>query len=74
MSTIQSINITNPCEQSWTDMAKVQDGRHCESCCKTVTDFTQMSNQQIIDHLAAASNVCGRMSANQFNSVNYQLK
>lgn len=73
MATIKNISVPKPCHQSWQQMTPVDAGRHCQSCCKTVTDFTQMSNQQIIEQLSLANNVCGRFSEQQLNGINYQL-
>lgn len=70
---ISEITIPQPCHEQWSQMIDVSDGRFCHSCQKTVTDFTVMSNQQIIDYLSSSKNVCGRISSQQFNSVNYQL-
>lgn len=55
-------------------MTRTNDGRYCSSCQKTVTDFTAMNNQQIIEYLSSAKDICGRISVQQFNSVNYQLQ
>jgi hypothetical protein len=73
MTPIQSISIPEACHQSWQQMTPVERGRHCQQCCKTVTDFTVMSNQEIITYLAAAHDVCGRFDQAQLNSVNHQL-
>ena len=49
MTHIKNISIPQPCSQSWQQMTPVEQGRHCESCCKTVVDFTPMSNDEIKD-------------------------
>jgi hypothetical protein len=54
-------------------MTDVKGGRHCESCSKTVVDFTGMSNDQIINYLSVSRNVCGRIHEQQMESVNLQL-
>jgi hypothetical protein len=73
MTPIKNISIPKPCHQSWQQMTPVNAGRHCQSCCKTVTDFTKMSNQQIIEHLSLTRNVCGRFNEQQLNGINYKL-
>jgi hypothetical protein len=73
MTPIKNISIPKPCHQSWQQMTPVNAGRHCQSCCKTVTDFTKMSNQQIIEHLSLTRNVCGRFNDHQLNGINYKL-
>jgi hypothetical protein len=52
-------------------MMPVTNGRHCQSCCKTVTDFTMMSNDEIVAYLSANSkNVCGRFYSRQIDNIN----
>lgn len=73
MTTIKNISIPKPCSESWQQMTPAGSGRHCQSCCKTVTDFTGMSNKQIIDYLSNTNHVCGRFNEQQFHGINYQL-
>jgi len=48
-------------------------GRHCQSCAKTVVDFTRMSNDEIVSYLSSNHNVCARIGARQVDSINMQL-
>lgn len=70
----QAISIPETCNQPWEQMAAVNYGRHCEHCCKTVIDFTQMSNAEIIGHLATKNNICGRISQTQIDQLNNSLE
>jgi hypothetical protein len=46
----------------------MEKGRHCAACQKTVVDFTDMSDAEIIRFLGSAgSKVCGRLLAGQMN-------
>lgn len=54
-------------------MTSTEKGRHCQSCSKTVVDFTRMSNDEIIGYLSTNGNVCGRIGSQQVDSVNMQL-
>ncbi|MBE9666289.1 carboxypeptidase-like regulatory domain-containing protein [Mucilaginibacter boryungensis] len=74
MKNIKSISITNPCHEKWSGMTPLTNGRHCATCCKTVVDFTTMSNQQIIDVLSGANNVCGRFMPAQMALLNQSLQ
>jgi hypothetical protein len=74
MMRIKKLSIPEPCHQSWQQMAAVNGGRHCESCCKTVVDFTLMNNDEIINYLSASKNVCGRFDAHQLTAVNLYLQ
>jgi hypothetical protein len=73
MTLIKSIAIEKPCDQSWQQMTEVNNGRYCGHCCKTVVDFTRMSNEEIIKYLSAGTHVCGRFESYQFNSLNNYL-
>ena len=74
MNDIRNISIPEPCHQSWNEMTPQGQGRHCQQCSKVVTDFTAMTNSQIIDYFSTYGNVCGRFGAGQLNSLNNQLE
>ena len=73
MTSIQNISIPEACHESWQQMTPVEQGRHCQQCCKTVADFTVMSNQEIINYLAVTHDVCGRFDQKQLSSLNNRL-
>ncbi|QKJ30012.1 carboxypeptidase-like regulatory domain-containing protein [Mucilaginibacter mali] len=73
MKTLKQISIPEPCSQNWDEMMASTGGRHCAYCCKTVTDFTVMSNQQIIDTITNSINTCGRVNLWQLESINREL-
>ncbi|WP_184550256.1 hypothetical protein [Mucilaginibacter sp. FT3.2] len=74
MAQIKSISIPTPCQQLWQQMVPVEQGRHCESCSKTVTDFTVMTDKEIISYLGRQNNVCGRFDDFQLIRINQQLQ
>lgn len=74
MSQIKSVNIPKPCHETWQAMTPVSDGRYCQSCCKTVMDFTQMSNNEIISYLSSNTNICGRFNNGQMSNINDHLQ
>ena len=68
MSKPIQLRVPAPCQERWTDMQPTEKGRHCQSCCKTVVDFTNMSDTEIVRYLAQAGvNVCGRLAPDQLN-------
>ncbi|WP_114937186.1 carboxypeptidase-like regulatory domain-containing protein [Mucilaginibacter endophyticus] len=73
MGPIQHISIPKPCHEQWQQMTTVSNGRYCGHCCKTVIDFTVMSNEDVINYLAKSGNVCGRLNMGQLNSINNKL-
>ncbi len=55
-----SINIPIPCSERWEEMQITEDGRYCGSCAKTVIDFTQYSDVQLIEFFSKQKgSVCG---------------
>src|ERR1700740_678527 len=70
---MKAISITKPCHETWQAMTPVSGGRHCQSCCKIVTDFTLMSNDEIIAYLSSHTDVCGRIGHIQIAALNQSL-
>jgi hypothetical protein len=63
-----SIQIPQPCAESWDAMTPTGAGRHCAACQKTVVDFTLKSDAEILAYLAGATGeTCGRLSLAQQN-------
>lgn len=62
------LKIADPCHENWATMTPDAKGRHCAACNKVVIDFTNMNDQQILDHLSkAAGKTCGRFYGDQLN-------
>ena len=61
------LQIPEPCHESWDKMTPDDKGRFCDSCQKTVHDFTGMSDMQLIAFFKKPSNgsVCGRFYNDQ---------
>lgn len=63
-----TIKIITPCNQDWAQLSTAEGGRFCESCNKTVTDFTGLSDQELISVIAQTNgNSCGRFHISQLN-------
>jgi hypothetical protein len=62
-----SLRLTQPCAESWAAMTPAGPGRHCAACAKTVVDFTQKTDAELLAYLAQAgrAEVCGRVRADQ---------
>lgn len=69
MRKFYKIVVPQSCESSWEQMTPVSTGRYCNSCEKTVVDFTEMSDEQIVRYFKdnAGKNVCGRFSNDQLD-------
>jgi hypothetical protein len=63
------IEIPEPCNVPWNSMLEVANGkRHCGSCDKVLTDFTQWSDEQLIHYFTQnKGKLCGRFSGEQLN-------
>ena len=65
--TIQ-LSIPAACHEDWHTMKPGEKGRYCMSCRKNVTDFTNMRDREILEHISRASgNVCGRLHTDQLH-------
>lgn len=65
-----TISMPEPCGVPWQDMRSVDEyRRHCASCAKIVTDFTAMSDAEIVSYLQAnaTQHPCGRFTQEQLN-------
>lgn len=64
-----SYSIAEPCHENWNAMIPEEKGRFCNSCQKTVVDFSRMSLPDIHQFMQQVEgSVCGRMSPNQLNT------
>lgn len=63
----QHISIPKPCHEDWNKMNPNNEGKFCNSCSKTVVDFTKMSKEEIHTYFKQKSgeNTCGHFYASQ---------
>jgi hypothetical protein len=62
------VRIDDPCSANWDQMLPKEEGRFCSSCQKTVVDFTEMSDQEVLSWFATLpGGVCGRFRERQLN-------
>jgi hypothetical protein len=73
MILIKSITIEKPCDQSWQQMTEDGNGRYCGQCCKTVVDFTRMTDAEILAYFSIRDHVCGRFDTQQLDRLNQSL-
>ncbi len=57
-------SIPEPCSENWSTMKKESNGRFCNSCVKSVIDFTGMETSEIVSYLKKnqGKNICGRFN------------
>tara|TARA_R110002033_G_scaffold131564_2_gene171684 strand:- start:13880 stop:14818 length:939 start_codon:yes stop_codon:yes gene_type:complete len=70
-----SISIPKPCHEDWSQMSPNEKGRFCQSCSKTVVDFTTMQKEKIEDYLALNSEnkICGRFRVTQLEQIQIKI-
>jgi hypothetical protein len=63
------ITISEPCNASWHGMLPVdEDQRHCSSCDRVITDFSKMSDDELLLYFRHNNGkLCGRFSIHQTN-------
>ncbi len=62
--------LTNPCKENWDKMMPLSNGRFCDSCSKSVVDYTNMSEKEINERMRnPESNMCGRFRKEQLDKV-----
>ena len=63
-------NVNEPCKKSWLKMKPNDKGRYCGSCCKTVVDFSRMTENEIMKYLNLhrAEKTCGHFFTAQLEN------
>jgi hypothetical protein len=61
-----SLSIPLPCSEKWDEFLPGKDGAFCQRCCKTIIDFTRMSDDEVIQFFSNKPlNTCGRFREDQ---------
>lgn len=70
-----SISIPKPCHENWLKMTPNEKGRFCQSCSKTVVDFTNMTTDDIQDfiHNNKHQRICGHIKQSQLDTINLKV-
>jgi hypothetical protein len=69
------IVLTNPCSENWNSMQVDAIGRFCDSCQKSVIDFTSKSDDEIKSLLKnkQGEKLCGRFYINQVERIRIEI-
>ncbi|PKB16291.1 hypothetical protein [Flavobacterium sp. 5] len=75
MENKHKITIPKPCHEDWNKMTPDETGRFCNSCSKSVVDFTKMLPNEIQDFFIKneGQKVCGRFQNKQLDSIIIQI-
>ncbi|QHL88305.1 hypothetical protein GU926_13030 [Nibribacter ruber] len=61
-----TVTVPEPCHEDWNAMTRHDKGRYCNSCQKTVVDFTFMTDAEVVRWLSKQKgNTCGRFTEKQ---------
>ncbi|MFL5774290.1 MAG: T9SS type A sorting domain-containing protein [Flavisolibacter sp.] len=62
------LSITEPCHEKWNEMTPCEKGKFCNSCQKTVIDFSNMNDRQLAEFFKKpVSNICGHLHSDQLD-------
>lgn len=69
------IVLTNPCSENWNSMSVDAVGRFCQSCQKSVIDFSSKSDDEIKAFLKdkQGENLCGRFQVHQVERIRVEI-
>lgn len=69
------ISIPTPCHEDWDKMYPNEQGRHCNSCMKTVVDFTNMTDEEVKHFLIGKhdQHLCGRFTGRQLQRIQVEI-
>jgi hypothetical protein len=70
------LSVADPCHEDWSGMLSNEQGRFCDSCAKVVVDFSNYSDTQILNYIAANKDqkTCGRFRPSQLERPIYYPK
>ncbi|MEO8771216.1 MAG: hypothetical protein ABI402_14070 [Ferruginibacter sp.] len=74
-SQIYKISVSKPCHEDWNGMQRVNEGKYCSSCEKTVIDFSLMTDEAV-QHYFINNNqapVCGRFKNTQLDRIRIHI-
>jgi len=71
---IRHVSIATPCTADWQNMQTDAKGKFCNSCQKSVMDFSTLTNAEILTILSSSNNICGRFGDYQLAGLNRELE
>ena len=69
------LSVPKPCLYSWDDMVINERGRHCNSCKKTVIDFSILPDDEVKAFFTSneTEKICGRFQNKQLERIIIRL-
>ncbi|NJM79378.1 MAG: hypothetical protein HC854_06780 [Flavobacterium sp.] len=70
-----NISIPKPCHENWDKMLPDEKGKFCQSCAKTVFDFTKNSADEIVSIFEKnkTEKICGRFRTAQLENIKIEI-
>lgn len=63
------LKISNPCSENWNNMKPKENGNYCTLCSKTVIDFSQLSQSEIVATMTKVKgNICAKVTQHQLST------
>jgi len=60
--------VPEPCSENWNEMHSLPGGRFCDNCEKTVVDFSEMANNELVRFFEKNDQkLCGRFRSDQLD-------
>lgn len=59
------LKVNTPCTENWQNMMDLNDGKFCDSCSKSVLDFTKLSTLEISKKLKSNKEICAKTTRQQ---------
>jgi hypothetical protein len=69
------LSIPKPCHENWNEMTPNEQGSFCNVCAKTVVDFSQMSDEEVLGYFKnkGEEKTCGRFKATQLAPYEFRV-
>lgn len=68
------IHLVNPCNVSEGKLQPIKGGHYCADCKKAVTDYSNMTDTELLLHISEHGLGCGQFRNDQLNRPLYQRK
>ena len=62
------LSVPEPCDKKFSEMILAKDGNFCDSCEKVIIDFTNMTDNEIVNiFIKNKRKICGQFRKDQLN-------
>jgi hypothetical protein len=73
MKTKMSVSIPKACHEAWSNLVPTSNGGYCNTCSKTVVDFSTLSDEAILNFFTNKPlDTCGRFRVDQLKTYSHR--